>query len=76
LTSLAQVREKEAVPKKRDEIFARPPIERIMKIRRLVENKEYPNSRQFSDELGVSVRTVKRDIEFARKVVSEVVRDE
>jgi predicted DNA-binding transcriptional regulator YafY len=54
------------MPKKRDEIFTRPPIERIMKIQRLVENREYPNSRQLSEDLKVSIRTVKRDIEFAR----------
>src|SRR5438876_520587 len=38
----------------------------MMRIHRLVENREYPNSRELARELEVSLRTVKRDIEFMR----------
>ena len=51
---------------KKDALFTRPPMERMMRIHRFIENKEYPNSRQLAKELSVSVRTVKRDIEFMR----------
>jgi proteasome accessory factor B len=53
------------MPKQR-EVFTRPPMERMMRIHRIIENKEYPNSKQLARELEVSFRTIKRDLVFMR----------
>jgi predicted DNA-binding transcriptional regulator YafY len=45
----------------------RPPLERITRIHRLIENSEYLNSKQLARELEVSFRTVKRDIMFMKE---------
>jgi predicted DNA-binding transcriptional regulator YafY len=37
------------MPKQRDEVFTRPPMERMMRIHRIIENKEYPNSKQLTE---------------------------
>src|SRR5215813_2759052 len=54
------------MPNPANTYLTRPPMERMMRIHRLIENKEYPNARQLAKELAVSVRTVKRDLEFMR----------
>ena len=38
-------------------------IERMMRIHRLIENKEYPNCSKIAKEFEMSIRTIKRDIE-------------
>ena len=53
------------MPRQR-EVFTRPPMERMMRIHRIIENKEYPNAKQLAKELEVSLRTVKRDLVFMR----------
>jgi hypothetical protein len=45
--------------------YCRFATERMMRMHRRIEDKEYPNSRTFAREFEVSVRTVKRDIDFA-----------
>jgi predicted DNA-binding transcriptional regulator YafY len=39
-------------------------MERMMRIHRKIDDREYPNCTKMSAEFGVSVRTVKRDIDF------------
>jgi predicted DNA-binding transcriptional regulator YafY len=41
-------------------------LERMMRIHRKIEDGEYPNCRRMSGEFEVSVRTLKRDIEFMK----------
>jgi predicted DNA-binding transcriptional regulator YafY len=41
-------------------------MERMMRIHRKIEDHEYPNCTKMSAEFGVSVRTLKRDIEFMK----------
>lgn len=43
-----------------------PAIERMMRIHRLIENKGYPNCSKMAHEFEMSVRTVKRDIDFMK----------
>jgi len=62
-----KVDQNRAMAKTADTVFTRAPMERMMRIHRLVENKEYPNSRQLARELEVSVRTVWRDLEFMKE---------
>ena len=38
----------------------------MMRIRRKIEDREYPNCTKMSAEFEVSVRTLKRDIEFTK----------
>ncbi len=47
-------------------VFCWPAIERMQRIHRLIENKEYPNCTLLAREFEMSVRTVKRDIEFMK----------
>ena len=47
-------------------VFCWPAIERMLRIHRLIENKEYPNCRRMAEEFEMSVRTLKRDIDFMR----------
>jgi len=47
-------------------VFCWPAIERMQRIHRLIENKEYPNCRKMAREFEMSVRTLKRDIDFMK----------
>src|SRR5512140_295357 len=47
-------------------VFCWPAIERMQRIHRLVENKEYPNCAKMAREFEMSVRTLKRDIDFMK----------
>ena len=47
-------------------VYCWPAIERMMRIHQLIENKEYPNSHKLAREFEMSVRTIKRDIDFMR----------
>ncbi len=51
-------------------VFRWPAIERMQRIHRLIENKEYPNCRKMAREVEMSVRTLKRDIDFMKTRVS------
>src|ERR1044071_6587196 len=47
-------------------VYSWPAIERMMRIHRLSENKEYPNCSKIAKEFEMSVRTIKRDIDFMK----------
>ena len=47
-------------------VYCWPAIERMMRIHRLIENKEYPNCSKMAREFEMSVRTVKRDVDFMK----------
>ena len=47
-------------------VFCWPAIERMQRIHRLIENKEYPNCSKMAREFEMSVRTLKRDIDFMK----------
>lgn len=47
-------------------VFSWPAIERMQRIHRLIENKEYPNCSQLARDFEMSVRTLKRDIDFMK----------
>jgi hypothetical protein len=46
--------------------YGRAAMERMMRIHRKIEDREYPNCTKMSAEFEMSVRTLKRDIEFMR----------
>ena len=46
--------------------YGRASLERMMKIHRKIADGEYPNCRRMSGEFEMSVRTLKRDIEFMK----------
>ena len=50
--------------KTRSAIYSRPPWERMMWIHERIKEGKHPNCVGMASELGVSVRTVKRDVEF------------
>jgi len=52
--------------KQRNSVFSWPAIERMMRIHRLIENKEYPNCSDIAKEFEMSVRTIKRDVDFMK----------
>jgi proteasome accessory factor B len=47
-------------------VFCWPAIERMQRIHRLIENKEYPNCSKMAVEFEMSVRTLKRDVDFMK----------
>ncbi len=47
-------------------VFCWPAIERMQRIHRLIENKEYPNCSTMARDFEMSVRTLKRDIDFMK----------
>ena len=55
-------------------VFCWPAIERMQRIHRLIENKEYPNSRKMAREFEMSVRTLKRDIDFMKTRLNLPIR--
>src|SRR2546426_12476544 len=44
--------------------YGRAALERMIRVHRLIEDGEYPNCTKMSGEFEMSVRTLKRDIEF------------
>ena len=54
------------MPKVQSEIYVRPPWERMMRFHNLVQNQEYPNCTTLAREFEVSVRTIKRDLDFMK----------
>jgi proteasome accessory factor B len=53
-----------------DHVFCRPPLERMMRIHQLIENREYPNCATLAKEFEVCARTIKRDIDFLKSRLS------
>src|SRR6185437_7539613 len=47
-------------------VFCWPAIERMHRIHSLIANKEYPNCIKLAKEFEMSVRTIKRDIDFMK----------
>lgn len=47
-------------------VFGWPAIERMQRIHRLIENKEYPNCKKMAKEFEMSVRTLRRDVDFMK----------
>jgi proteasome accessory factor B len=46
--------------------FARPPLERMMKLHHELQGRRFPNCRKLAETLEVSTKTVQRDIDFMR----------
>lgn len=46
--------------------FARPPLERMMRLHERLQSNNFPNCRSLAEELEVSTKTVQRDIDFMR----------
>jgi proteasome accessory factor B len=46
--------------------YARPPLERMMKLHHQMQAQRFPNCRKVAAEMDVSSKTVQRDIEFMR----------
>jgi proteasome accessory factor B len=54
------------MPKIVDQLYSRPPLERMMQIHQRIQSRRYPNCNQLARALEVSTRTIKRDIDFMR----------
>ncbi|HZV33243.1 MAG TPA: WYL domain-containing protein [Verrucomicrobiae bacterium] len=46
--------------------FARPPLERMMKIHQALQAGNYPNATTLANEMEVSTKSIQRDLEFMR----------
>lgn len=46
--------------------FARPPLERMMKIHQALQSGHYPNATKLAREMEVSTKSIQRDLEFMR----------
>lgn len=46
--------------------FARPPLERMMKLHHELQARRFPNCRKLAEAMEVSTKTVQRDIDFMR----------
>lgn len=49
-----------------DQLFTRPPWERMMKIHQAISSGSFPSAPSLGAELEVSARTIKRDIDFMK----------
>jgi predicted DNA-binding transcriptional regulator YafY len=47
-------------------IFCWPAIERMQRIHQLIQNGEYPNCSMMAGEFEMSIRTIKRDVDFMK----------
>jgi hypothetical protein len=47
-------------------VYSWPAIERMTRLHRLIENREYPNCHKIAKEFEMSVRTIKRDVDFMK----------
>ncbi|MBL6766247.1 MAG: WYL domain-containing protein [Verrucomicrobiae bacterium] len=54
------------MPKVAAELHSRPPLERMMRIHERIKQGRFPNCNDFSAELEMSARTIKRDIDFMK----------
>jgi predicted DNA-binding transcriptional regulator YafY len=48
------------------QLYSRPPIERMLLIHGRIKDGRFPNCLQLADEIEVSARTIKRDVDFMR----------
>src|SRR5579883_3252758 len=46
--------------------FARPPLERMMKIHQALQSGKYPNTNRLANEMEVSSKSIQRDLDFMR----------
>jgi predicted DNA-binding transcriptional regulator YafY len=54
------------MPKVPEQIFVRPPWERMMHIHERLKSGKHPNCEKLARDIEVSTRTIKRDIDFMR----------
>ena len=54
------------MPKVADQVYSRPPWERMMRIHQQIQSGSHPNCNQLAREFEVSSRTIKRDIDFMK----------
>lgn len=54
------------MPKVVDEVFTRPPWERMMRIHEKLKEGKYPNCSTLARDIEVSGRTIKRDLDFMK----------
>jgi proteasome accessory factor B len=52
--------------KKKTPLRSRPPFERMMQIHQRIRSGTYSNSTQLAKEIQVTIRTIKRDVDFMR----------
>ena len=57
--------------KPQNSVYSWPAIERMMRIHRLIENKEYPNCSKIAHDFEMSVRTIKRDVDYRSRLSQE-----
>ena len=55
-----------AMPKVVDQLYSRPPWERMMRIHERIQSGNHPNCNQLARESEVSNCTIKRDIDFMK----------
>jgi hypothetical protein len=58
------------MPTESDEIGQRPPLERMLRIHQAIQKDAFPNCTRLAKDLGVSARTIQRDIDFMRDCLS------
>ena len=49
-----------------EQAYSRPPLERMMRLHGMLQNRKYPNCPTMARELEISVRTLKRDVAFMK----------
>ena len=54
------------MPKVSLSLHSRPPMERMIQIHERLQAQRYPNCRQLAEQFEVSIRTVKRDVDFMK----------
>jgi predicted DNA-binding transcriptional regulator YafY len=54
------------MPKTQDQLYTRPPLDRMMQIHEQIKAGKYPNCVKMARELEVSKRTIIRDMDFMR----------
>src|SRR5213592_3585829 len=54
------------MPKVQQQVYSRPPWERMMRMHQLIKSGKYPNCSKLAREFEVATRTIKRDIDFMK----------
>ena len=54
------------MPKVKNQVLSRPPLDRMNKIHGMLKRKEFPNCPRLAREREISVRTLKRDVDFMK----------
>ena len=52
--------------KVQQQVYSRPPWERMMRMHQLIKSGKYPNCSKLAREFEVVTRTIKRDIDFMK----------